>query len=210
MATPRAKVSPATPPPAERVVAREPVKTAAEVAAETGTPLIPGRVVALTRDGKPVQRAAAESGVDMFYIPPHLPPAGWSWEYKRETCVGMTDPQYLTSLQQVGWEHVRYESYPGVFAPVIDPATGNTMVGPVRKHGQMLMERAIELTKEAQVDERRKADEKVGRADRQYTRLDTSGTATAQFDNTARQASYIRRSTEPVQPLPGAARQPID
>src|SRR5215472_10285822 len=69
-----------------------------------GIPLIPGRAVGISRSGKPVQRAAAETGVDEFFIPANLPPQGWSWEWKRELTRGQPDPYYMSRLGQVGWE----------------------------------------------------------------------------------------------------------
>lgn len=206
MATPRAKARPAAPAAVEAAPepVREPVRPE--------RPLIPGRAVALNRAGVPVQRAGAQTGVDSFFIPPHLPPPGWSWEWKRETVYGQTDSFYLSQLHQVGWEHVMYEQYPGVFAPEYDDK-GQRTVGPVRRHGLMLMERSEVLTKEAQADERRKADERVNGAKHQYNRLNTDGTATAEIDHEARKASYIRESVEAVHIPPGGgnpARQSVD
>ena len=216
MATPRAKAAAARAPAVE---APAPARAAPDMGhnnppspmmreiARPIMPAIPGRAVALNRKGEPVQRAAAGSGVNRFYIPPHLPPPGWSWEWKRHTAVGQDDPFYLSSLMQVGWEHVMYESYPGVFAP-------ENVKGPVLRDGLFLMERAEVLSLEAKMEERRRADEKIGTAQRQYSRLDTSGSQTAEFDHTAQQASYIRRGTpEPLPPLNpngGPQRQPID
>lgn len=195
--------------------AAEPEATAEEspvIAREIARPVmptIPGRAVALNRAGMPIQRAGAGAGVNRFYIPPHLPPPDWSWEWKRDTCVGQSDPFYISALMQVGWEHVMYESYPGVFAPEYDEK-GQKTIGPVRRDGLFLMERAAILTKEARIEETNKANERVGTAARQYTKIgpDTSASQTAVFDSTAQAASYIRKGTP--EPMPNNNRQPID
>lgn len=192
----------------------EPVVAESPLAREIARPImptIPGRTVALNRAGKPVQRAAAETGVDEFFIPRHLPPPGWSWEWKEETVLGEIRQGYAAKLAQVGWEPVMTETYPGIFTPEYD-AKGSPAKGPVRRGGLILMERAMTLTQEAKRDEKRKADERIGSAKSQYTRLDTTGTHSAEA---AEQISYIRQKSMPVNFEPDMAtpvrsRQPID
>lgn len=215
MANVRAKVAarpaPApAPEPAPAAVAYDSPVVAREIARPV-MPTIPGRAVALNRAGKPVQRAAAETGVNEFYIPPHLPPQGWSWEWKEETVLGEVRQGYAAKLALVGWEPVMYESYPGTFGPEFDDQ-GKPRKGPVRRGGLMLMERAMTLTMEAVIEEKRKADQKMGDANRQYSRVDTRGSTTAEFDLTAQRTSYIKQTVEAAPPLPngGPARQPID
>lgn len=191
---------------------REPIREQTQPMPEM--PLVPGRVVATNRAGKPIQRVAAETGVDKFFIPPGVKPPGWSWEWKAETVLGESDPMYLSQLAQVGWEPVSYEQYPGVFAPRFDDQ-GNERKGPVRRGGQMLMERAQILTDEAMADDKRKADEKVGSSRRQYSaplQELAARTQTAAYDITAQQSSYIRTSVENVtpRPMPGDNRQKVD
>lgn len=205
MATPKAKAAAPRSEPAPSPMARE--------IARPVMPTIPGRVVGYTQGGLPIQRTAAGTGVNRFYIPPHLPPPGRSWEFKRHSCYGQTDDFYLASLYQVGWEHVRYEQHPGVFAPEFDTNTGQPTKGPVLRDGQYLMDRDLNLTLEAQNDERREADRRVGNSKQQYRNLDTSGTQTAEFDDTARRASFIKTSQETLPPMAGNGgpqRQPID
>lgn len=197
-------------------VAKAPVKPAAApagapAAAPAALPVIPGRVVAVNRQGVPVHRGAAEVGVDRFWIPPDLlkrvRSEGYSWEWKEETVLGQKRSGVAAIQAQVGWEPVMHESYPGVFAPQFD-ADGQPVKGPVRRDGLMLMERPLALTEEAMRDEKRKADEKVGRAKHQYSKIDTGGAPTAEFDATAQRASYIRSSTERVDMPAGAVLQP--
>lgn len=210
MATPRAKASTQraeTAPASAPAVAPEPIR---EVPRSL-MPIIPGRVVFTNRAGQPIQRSGVGTGVDDFHIPPHLPPPGWSWEFKRETNRGMTDAAYIAKMHRAGWEHVMYESYPGEFAPEYDN-NGAPIKGPVRIGGQFLMERRMEATLEARAEEKRIADERVMRSKNQYNKLDTSGTQTAQFDDTARRTSYVKqRSEEVVYPTNNpSGRQPID
>lgn len=204
MAAVRTRSTP-SPMPESRVAEPAP----ATVAREVLRPTIPGRAVALNRAGKPVQRAAAENGVDQFAIPRHLPPPDWSWEWKEESVLGEVRQGESAKQAQVGWEPVMYESYPGVFAPEFDER-GAAVKGPVRRGGLMLKERPMVLTVEARMDEKRKADEKVGNAKRQYNRLDTNGTTTAEFDHSAQRASYIRQTHEVVSTPSANGRQPID
>lgn len=206
MAAPRAAArtaaKPETAPPASD---REPAREAVREPVANSIPLIPGRTVALNRAGLPIQRGGADAGVNEFAIPPHLPPEGWSWEWKRETVYGEKNDFYISRLMQMGWEHVMYESYPGVFAPQYDDQ-GKEVKGAVRRNGLMLMERAAALTLEAMADEKRKADERVGTAQQKYTRLDTSGTSTVEIDDAARRMSGVRQTREVVDyptPPPG-------
>lgn len=196
--------------------AEAPAEAQSPVGREIKRPIIPGRAVAYNRAGKPIQRAGAETGVDDFHIPEDLlhkyAAEGWSLEWKRESVTGETDPFYMSKLNQVGWEPVMYESYPGRFAPEYDDK-GQATKGPVRRKGLMLMERDLKLTREAMMDEKRRADERVGNSVRQYSRVDTRGTSTAEFDDTAARASYIRQTKEvvsdPAEPTP-RYRQQVD
>jgi hypothetical protein len=162
---------------------------------------IPGRAIGVNRQGIPIQRTAAENGVDRFFIRPDLlkrvRDEGFSWEWKEETILGEKRSGVAATQAQVGWEPVMHESYPGEFAPAFD-ADGNQTKGPVRRDGLMLMERPLALTIEAMRDEKRKADERVGNAKNQYSRLNTSGASTAEFNDEAQRSSYIKQNVERV------------
>lgn len=214
-AAPKADVTPAPMPPPQPMAA---APIAARPAPAPLMPLVPGRAVALNRAGVPIQRVAAETGVNQFYIPPHLPPPGWSWEWKEETVIGEVRHGEAARQAQVGWEPVMADSYPGIFMPEYDDK-GQPVKGPVRRGGLMLKERPMALTLEAMHEEKRKADEKIGAARHQYSRLDTRGTTTAEFDHSAQRASGIKQSyeqvnypqTNPAGPgIPPPYRQPID
>jgi hypothetical protein len=214
MATPRRPVAPAQAP-AQTPVA-PPTDAHAQVNVQAAAqparaPLIPGRAVALNRQGVPVQRAGAEAGVDQFWIPPHLlkrfHDEGFDVEWKEHTIHGQHRADVAARQRQVGWEPVMTESYPGVFAPEFD-INGQPNRGPIIRGGLMLMERPMPLSLEAKRDEKRKADDKVRGAKQQYNRLDTGGAPTAEYDLTAQRASYIRENVERVDIPQGASFQP--
>lgn len=156
-----------------------------------------GRLQALNRAGEYVSRASAGSGVDQFYVPPGTIPHGWSWEWKNESVLGKVDPQYDAMLAQVGWEPVMAEAHDGIFLP---PG----QKGPIRRHGMILMERRIELTLEAQAEEKRKADEKLTGARRKHGKLDTQGAHGVNVDHADLQRTTgIRQSREGIAPTAG-------
>lgn len=212
MATPR---KPAQAPVAAPVA--PPTDAAAQVVPPTANPakvpLIPGRAVALNRQGLPVQRAGAEAGVDQFWIPPALlkrfHDEGFDVEWKEHTIQGQHRADVAARQRQVGWEPVMTESYPGVFAPEFD-INGQPNKGPIIRGGLMLMERPMPLSLEAKRDEKRKADDRVRGAKQQYNHriADTTGAATAEYDLTAQRASYIRENVERVDIPQGSTFQP--
>lgn len=197
MASPRQKVTAAP--------AQAPAPDVRPVAREEARPTVvrgpDGRLQALNRAGQYVSRASAGSGVDQFHVPQGVVPPGWSWEWKNESVLGKPDPQYDAMLAQVGWEPVMYESHDGVFGP---PGSK----GPVRRHGMILMERRIELTQEAQRDEKRRADEKLIGARRKHGKLDTQDThgVDVNHPDLNRRGGVpigIRQGREQIAPTPG-------
>lgn len=209
MATPvRKAVSPAQTP------AREPVRQMANGSTQDGddvpTHTPDGRVIARTRSGKIVSRTSVGSVLDEFYIPPEIIPPGWSWEWKNETVLGKSDSAYQAKMQQVGWEPVMLEAHPGVF-DLAENADGTPKKGPVRRNGMILMERDIRLTQEAQREEKRKADERLGMATKKHTKLDTSGTHGVDVNHRGvQQNTYARKSIETNIPREPYERMPIE
>jgi hypothetical protein len=82
---------------------------------------------------------------DKLAIPQNLKQPGVSYEWKRESTLGEEDPQYFSSLQDNGWEPVPLSEMP-IFGR---PGEG----GVVRRGGQVLMKRPIELTREAKIED---------------------------------------------------------
>jgi hypothetical protein len=85
------------------------------------------------------------SGDDRFQIPAHLKQPGTSYEWKTEEVIGASDPAYMSGLIENGWENVQLSEMP-YFG-----REGES--GAVRRGGQVLMKRPIELTKEARQED---------------------------------------------------------
>jgi hypothetical protein len=108
-------------------------------------------------------RAAARSGPvrerkrkggqlnDPFRVD-NIPP-GISYEWKRATVYGKSDPSYDILMREQGWEPVDSSRHPELVAD------GHT--GAIVRDGLILMERPIELTREAQAEDRAAAREAV-------------------------------------------------
>lgn len=153
-----------------------------------------GRVEVMSRSGKVVSRAGARTGIDEFQVPPGVIPPGWSWEWKNQTVLGEPNKSYEAELAQVGWEPVMTESYPGVFLPV-------GQKGPIIRKGMILMERPMALTQEARAEDKRRADEAVGRALKKHGKLDTTG-AHGVDANHEKVGNYVRKSVESGENIP--------
>jgi hypothetical protein len=95
---------------------------------------------------------------DKFFIPPGEIPDGSSYEWKRETVLGREDPFYIASMREQGWEPVDPKMHPNWLPPGY---TGNA----IRREGMILMERPIELTQEAQAEQRTLARKQVREAE---------------------------------------------
>ena len=88
-----------------------------------------------------------------FELPPEmvadLNARGMDVEWKRETVNGAGDPSYDVWMREQGWEPVDSSRFPYFVAD------GHR--GPIRRGGQILMERPKELTEEARLEDRRAA-----------------------------------------------------
>lgn len=91
-----------------------------------------------------------DGSVSEFYIDPKVIPDGWSYEWKRLTVLGATDPGYQVNLARAGWEPVPASRHPELMP---DSNRGNT----IERSGQILMERPKEITDAAYEREYRKA-----------------------------------------------------
>ena len=80
---------------------------------------------------------------DKFFIPQELKDAhpDVSFEWKRESVYGQSDPYYLAEQRNQGWEPVDADDMPGLTPP------GHQ--GPIIREGLVLMARPAELTKQA-------------------------------------------------------------
>ena len=99
------------------------------------------------REAEPVRERKRKrpGNVDEFYIPENMIPPGSSYEWKRSTVYGASDPGYDMSLRENGWLPVDSSRMPG-WMP-------DGYAGPVIRKGMILMERPIELTEEARMEQ---------------------------------------------------------
>lgn len=72
-------------------------------------------------------------------------PEGMSYEWKRVSVYGKGDPSYDVLMREQGWEPVNSKRHPEMVADGYD--------GAIIRDGLMLMERPIELTREAQAED---------------------------------------------------------
>lgn len=80
-------------------------------------------------------------------------PDGTSYEWKRVSIYGKGDPSYDVLMREQGWEPVDATRHPELVA--------DGHVGAIVRDGLMLMERPIELTREAQAEDKIAAREAV-------------------------------------------------
>jgi hypothetical protein len=109
---------------------------------------------------RPAARRRINKGgqiVDKFALPDSVladaKARGMSLEWKRETAAGASDPSYDIFLREQGWEPVDGKRYAEL--------TMKDHTGPLRREGQVLMERPIELTQEAMLEDKMAAREAV-------------------------------------------------
>jgi len=104
---------------------------------------------------EPIRERKRKGGqvADKFHIDPSQIPAGMSYEWKRATVYGASDPYYDVQMREQGWEPVQAERHPELVA------SGTT--GSIVRDGLILMERPVELTEEARSEDYASAIEPV-------------------------------------------------
>lgn len=127
-----------------RDLSREPIRETVR------DPIRPTGNEVMGRDGSILSRKRG-SNVDRFYIPPHIVPPGYTYEWKREFLYGQRDDAHITHLHDNGWRPVVHGAHKGYFSAISDP---NEII---RRDGMMLMERPIELTRQAREEEQQAA-----------------------------------------------------
>lgn len=104
---------------------------------------------------EPIRSRKRKGGqlADKFHIDASSIPEGTSYEWKRHTVYGQEDPSYNVMLREQGWEPVSADRHPELVS--------DGYSGPIIRDGQILMERPMELTREAQEEDRAMAREVV-------------------------------------------------
>ena len=104
---------------------------------------------------------------DPFYIPLEWIPEGMSVEWKRHSVHGMEDDFYIAQMRRQGWEPVD----PRTCAPKLRQLVPEGYDKPnLIKAGQILMERPIELTREAIAEARSMSRQQVNEAEERLGR----------------------------------------
>lgn len=132
-----------------------------------------GEILALKRD----------PDTDLFDVPKHLMEPGWTYEWKRDTVLGKQDDTHMVHLKENGWREVMVEPgsrWSGHFMP-----QGYT--GPIRREGNILMERPSAMTDLVLAQEKQRAASLMRDNIDKYTRrraaIDSSNAFTTQNPN---------------------------
>jgi hypothetical protein len=127
---------------------------------------------------------------DKYHVDAASIPEGMSYEWKTVSVFGKEDHTYSVMLREQGWDPVDAERHPDMVSP--------DHKGPIVRDGLMLMERPIELTREAQAEDRAAAREVI-QTKRQQMGEAPAGTAPREHPNLQ---NYIRTSYESM-PIDG-------
>lgn len=134
-----------------------------------------------------------DEGTDEFYIPPHMIPDGWTYEWKRHTIYNQEDPAYTVQLAREGWDPVPLNRDRDHRAMMPASWSKNT----IERKGQILMERPVEITEEMRSIELRRARQQV-RVKEQQLSATPDGTMTR---DDPRVAPKIKKNYEAM-PIP--------
>jgi len=105
------------------------------------------------RDGEVLTRSR-KSSTDPFEISTADVPAGWSYQWNAFQTFGAVEADRQRAMWENGWRPVPMSRYPGRFAPV-------GTEGDIVRDGLRLEERPLQLTMEAQAEERQMARRQV-------------------------------------------------
>lgn len=157
------------------------------------------------REDSPAERAkrrAAEirghigdmdEGTDEFFVPAHIIPEGWTYEWKRKLLLGQEDPTYTVQLARMGWEAVPLNRDRDHMAMMPPTWPHNT----IERKGMILMERPTEVVEEARSIELRRARDQVRAKEAQLSGT-PEGTMTRDH---AKVRPQIKKGYEPI-PVP--------
>lgn len=110
-----------------------------------------GRIQVTGRDGEILTRRRTTVG-DIFHVPLELIPEGWTYQWVAVKVVGNEQIllDYNLMMTENGWRPVPADRYPGRFMPA-------GFKGAIVRGDQILMERPLALTQEAQIEDIRNA-----------------------------------------------------
>lgn len=91
--------------------------------------------------------------IDEFYIDANVIPAGWTYQWRRQTVAGKEDPHYMVGLMRSGWRAVPASRHPEMM-PI-------GWEGSIEKKGLILMELPKILVDRKKADEKREAIEQL-------------------------------------------------
>ena len=140
-----------------RPISRRPAARSAAARPQTKPTVKQAERLAPEVKTKPTRRTKRNdaSGGDVFYIPPHLIPRGYSVEWKRISTLNKEeDDSYFVDLADQGWEAASVAQFPTL---VSKNYTGKSII----RKGMMLMIRPKELTDEARAEDIQAAREQV-------------------------------------------------
>jgi hypothetical protein len=134
-----------------------------------------------------------DEGVDELFIEDAMVPDGWTYEWKRQTVYGKSDPAYDTKLARTGWETV-----PATRHPAMMPKGSR---GEITRDGLVLMERPKAITDRVKQIMYRKAKGAVALKEQQLN--DNPEGTFARVDESGRPTARVRVSHSPVEiPVP--------
>lgn len=134
-----------------------------------------------------------DEGVDELFIDNETVPDGWTYEWKRQTVYGKSDPAYDTKLARTGWEPVPSERHPAMMPK------GHR--GEITRDGLVLMERPKAITDRVKQIMYRKAKGAVALKEAQLSEA-PQGTF-ERVDERGRPTARVRTTHSPVEiPVP--------
>lgn len=134
-----------------------------------------------------------DEGVNELDIDPAIVPEGWTYEWKRQTVYGKSDPAYDTKLARTGWETVPSERHPSMMP--------KGYRGEITRDGLVLMERPKAITDKVKQIMYRKAKGAVALKEQQLNE-GPPGTF-ERVDERGRPMAKVRTTHSPVEiPVP--------
>jgi hypothetical protein len=132
-----------------------------------------------------------DESTDDFYIPKEDIPEGWDYQWKRHTLLGKEDPAYEVALARTGWEPVPVSRHPNYMPEGYDGVT-------IMRRGMLLMERPMEITRDARRNEHKKARDQVRVKEAQ---LSAAPQGQFQRDNEGTPLASVKKNYVPM-PVP--------